>query len=409
MNKKQTLGVFFGSRSCEHDISIITGLQLIQAINREKYYVVPVYIDQKGKWYTGEGLLNIKLYTDFSQEKEGMIPISLDLTSGSGALISYEKSKGIFGKLEQKIIARIDCAVLTFHGLHGEDGSVQGIMEMANIPYTSSGIPGCAIAMDKILLKQYLQGANFPVVPGTWFYRSTWEKRNQYVIDEIEKIEYPVVVKPANLGSSIGVSLVKNQEQLTEALEIAFAFDRKVLVEKAIMNMIELNCSVLGYEEEVYASELEKPETNENAIYSHEDKYATNRNKSTSGMASAKRVIPAPISEELKERIQKMSKEIFALLDLKGVVRIDYMLDQHSDTLYVTEVNTIPGSMSFYLWDHTNIPYGKLIDKLVDIALLAFEQKQASNYAYESDILQGVELSSGKIGAKGTKLSSFSK
>lgn len=401
-NEKITLGVFFGGRSCEHDVSIITGLQLIKAVNKEKYTVIPVYIDQKGIWYTGEGLLDIDIYTHFSDEVSGIIPISLDLTPGSGALITYEKGKGLFKGTQQRIVDRIQCAVFAFHGAHGEDGCMQGLMEIANIPYTSGSVAASSMTMDKILMKDFLKGAGFPVVPGIWFYRSSWEKDPDNVISEVERFQFPVVIKPASLGSSIGVSLVKTAEELVEALEIAFSFDRKVLIEKAIEHKIELNCSVLGYEDDIQTSVLEKPKTTD--LLTFKEKYLEGSKNADEGMASLARTIPASVSEELTGKVKKLSREIFHLLDLKGVVRIDYMVDLSDDQLYVTEVNTIPGSMAFYLWEHDAVHYADLIDQMVQCALKAFNQKNASSFAFESSILQGAQLNTGKLGTKGTKL-----
>lgn len=400
-NKKVTLGVFFGGRSCEHDVSIITALQLIKAIDGQKYHVVPVYISQKGQWYTGEKLLDIKSYTNFAAHVSELTNIALDLTPGSGALISYQRGKGLFAGMEQKVTARIECAVLAFHGMHGEDGSMQGIMEIANIPYTSAGVPGCGVTMDKILMKQFIKGGGFPVVPGKWFYRSAWQKNEDSILDEILALGLPVVVKPANLGSSIGVSFVSAKDELTDALEVAFSFDRKVLVEKAIEDKIELNCAVVGYEEEVLASVLEQPK--QSPLLTFNEKYLEGAKGRQEGMASLARQIPAPVDEGLRDKIKHMSKEIFTLLDLKGVVRIDYMVDQRDERLYVTEVNTIPGSMAFYLWDYDGLTYTKLIDKLIEYAFEAFEQKNQSSFAFESSILQQSQVAFGKLGTKGTK------
>ncbi len=398
-NFKKVLGVFFGGRSCEHDVSIITGLQMLMAVPEEKYQAIPIYIDPKGRWYTGNGLKDIRLYTDFSPDAPGIIPVSLDLTPGSGALLTYIKAKGLFKGTEQKIVARIDCALLAFHGAHGEDGCIQGVMEMANIPYTSGGVCASALTMDKIMFKDFLKGAGLPVVPGIWFYRSRWERDAQGVLDEIEKFSLPVVVKPASLGSSIGVTYVKTPQKLQEALDTAFSFDRKVLVEKAIEQKIELNCAVLGYEDKIEASVIEKP-PEVDGLLDYEIKYGQKNKNGSAGMAALAREIPAPISDELKDRIQIISKQIFNLLDLKGVVRIDYMEDIQSHSLYVTEVNTIPGSMAYYLWEHSGLRYGDLIDRLVQYAFKAHEQKNSSSYAYISTILEGVQLD----GIKGVQL-----
>lgn len=396
MNKVQ-LGVFFGSRSCEHEVSIISALQVMNAADKEKYDVVPVYISTKGQWYTGEGLRDIKSFTPFKEDAKDIIPVSLDMTPGSGALLAYEQKKGLFGGLQQRVAGRVDCAVLVMHGMHGEDGTLQGMLELANLPYTSSGVAGCAIGMDKIVMKQFFRGEDLPLVPGQWYSRDAWEKDADAVLAEAEKIGYPIFVKPANLGSSIGVSRATYREELAEAFAVAFSFDRRVLAEKGLTHMIELNCAVLGYGDEVEASVLEMPKSD--GFLDFMTKYMQG-NKLGEGMASLARIVPAPIDDSLRDKIQNMSKDIFHLLDCKGVIRIDYMFDIDSESLYINEINTIPGSMAYYLWEASGLSFTKLIDKMVGYAWKAHEEKNANNFAFESDILKGVVLGT-KSGAKG--------
>lgn len=396
MNKLQ-LGVFFGSRTCEHDVSIISAVQLMRAANREKYDVIPVYISKQGEWYTGAPLLDIATYTPFDPNKKGIIRVNPDLTAGSGALTCIERGKGLLGKDREVVAARLDCVIPVFHGMHGEDGTVQGMLELCNLPYSSSGVGASAIGMDKVYMKQFFRGAGFPVLPDCWFLRHAWEKDRVSVMESIEKqLGYPVFVKPASLGSSIGVSRADDRSALEEALELAFDFDRKVLVEKGLNKPLELNCSVLGYNGEAEASEIEMP-VSSGELLTYLDKYGASGG--SKGMASLKRVLPAPIEPELRDKIKKLSVEIFNNMDCKGVVRIDYMYDSPSGEVYITEINTLPGSMAFYLWEATGIPYSRMIDKLVAFAMAAKRDKDDSNYAYSSSILSDVNLG-GKAGAK---------
>ena len=397
MSKIQ-LGVMFGSRSCEHEVSIISAVQLMRAADRQTYDVIPIYISKKGEWFTGDPLFDIAAYTPFDENRKGIRRIHLDLTAGSRALIAHEQSKGLFAKEQQVIVARLDCVIPVFHGLHGEDGSVQGLLELCNIPYASSGIGASAIGMDKVYMKLFFQGCGFPVLPGRWFLRANWENDPEGVMDDVEKnLPYPVFVKPASLGSSIGVTRAKDRASLKEALELAFEFDRKTLVEKGLCEPLELNCSVLGYDGDAKASEIEMPISGGDLL-SFIDKYGSGGN-STKGMASLKRVLPAPIEPELKERIQTLSVDIFKAMDCKGVVRIDYMFDNASQELYITEINTIPGSLAFYLWDACGLPYARLIDRMVECAMKAEQDKEENNYAYTSDILRNLSLG-GKTGMK---------
>lgn len=385
--EKKNLGVIYGSKSCEHDVSIISAVQLMNAADTEKYNIVPIYIARNGQWYTGENLKKMTCYTAFDKSVEALLPVSLDL-SPKGELVSYQPVKGLFANsgLKRQVVARIDCAVIVMHGMNGEDGTLQGLLEIANIPYTSTGVSGSAIGMDKIMMKQFFKGANLPVLESTWLSRSAYEKAPDESMAKVEKaLSYPVFVKPANLGSSIGVSKAEGREELAEALEVAFSFDRRVLIERGLKSPMELNCAVLGYDGECEASVLEMPNTG-GEFLSFFEKYMS-KSGASEGMVSLKRMIPAPIPDELSEKIKQMSKDIFAMLDCKGVVRIDYMKEADSDAFYITEINTIPGSLAFYLWEHEGLKYAELIDRMVSCAFKAHEDKNKYDYAYTSDIL----------------------
>lgn len=399
MSKIQ-LGVIFGSRSCEREVAIISAVQLMNAVDAEKYDVIPVYISEQGLWYTGAALRRIETFQHFSPDLPGVEQVTLDMAAGSGALIATRPGKGLFGHATQAVVARLEVCVIVMHGLHGEDGTLQGMLELANLPYTSTGVAGSAIGMDKIMMKQFFRGAQLPVLPGTWYTRSAWEKNPGQVLDDVEKqLGYPVFVKPANLGSSIGVSRADDREGLKDSLELAFDYDRRVLVEKGLDRPIELNCSVLGYDDQVEASPIEMPVSGEEFLDFREKYLASGGSK---GMASLHRILPAPIPDELRDRLQALSCDIFRLMDCKGVVRIDYMWDRDTEEIYITEINTIPGSMAFYLWENAGVHYARLIDRMVDCAKRAYEDKNLRNYAYTSDILSSVSLGGAK-GAKGTK------
>lgn len=399
MSKTQ-LGVIFGSRSCEREVAIISAVQLMNNVNTEKYDVIPVYISEQGMWYTGEALRKIETYKNFNPDAKGIEQVHLDITAGSGALLATRPGKGLFGKPEQVVVARLEVCVVVMHGLNGEDGTLQGMLELANLPYTSTGVAGSAIGMDKIMMKQFFKGADLPVLPGVWYTRSMWEANRNAILEDVEQqLGYPVFVKPANLGSSIGVSRADDREGLEDSLDLAFDYDRRVLVEKGLDKPIELNCSVLGYDDDVEASPIEMPISAEKFLDFKEKYLASGGSK---GMASLHRILPAPIPEELRDRIQALSCDIFRMMDCKGVVRIDYMWDRNSDEIYITEINTIPGSLAFYLWENAGVKYKQLIDRMVMCAQRAHEDKNLRNYAFTSDILKSVSLGGSK-GAKGTK------
>ena len=402
---KKQIGVIFGSRSCEREVAIISAVQLMRHADRDKYDIIPVYISDDGNWYTGDKLADIQTYRPFHPDQKGIMRVFPDLSSGSGALLTIRKESGLFAKERIEIAARIDAYIIVMHGLNGEDGTLQGLMELINVPYTSTGVAGSALGMDKIMMKQFFQGAGLPVLPGLSFTRSGFSREPEAVLNKVEKeLGFPVFVKPANLGSSIGVSRADDTKSLADSLELAFEYDRRVLVEKGLDKPIELNCSVMGYDDVVEASPIEMPLNNDEFL-DFKDKYLASGG--SKGMASLHRVLPAPIEDELTNEIQDLSRTIFRMLDCKGVVRIDYMFDKHSEKLYITEINTIPGSLAFYLWENAGVPYSTLIDRMIGFAEKAHADKNQSNYAYSSDILKNAYL--GVKGAKGSKGMKYSK
>ncbi len=401
MSKIQ-LGVIFGSRTCEHEVAIISAVQLMRNVNREKYDVIPIYISQRGEWFTGAPLMDIHTYTPFDPFTKGIVPVHLDLTAGSGALLHYVPPKGLLGGGREEVVARLDVVIPVMHGLHGEDGSVQGVLELAGIPYSSTGITGSAVGMDKIVMKRFFAGCGFPILPDVALTRAQFEHDTEAAMNRVEeKLPYPVFVKPACLGSSIGVSRADDRKALREALSLAFSYDRRVLVEKGLDRPIEVNCSVVGYDGERKPSVLEMPNAGEGFL-DFSEKYLAGSG-SSKGMASLKRIVPAPIGEKLTKELQELSLRIFDAMDCKGVVRIDYMLDRNSDDYFITEINTIPGSLAYYLWAETDLKYDALIDEMVECAFRAQREKERNSFAYVSDILSGVQLG-GKTGKMGGKM-----
>lgn len=399
---KMNIAVFFGSRSCEHDVSIVSALQCIEATKAAGFNVTPVYISRDGLWYTGEPLENIETFREFNPMTKGITRVTLDVTANAGDLWAWPPQRaGLFAKVPAPL-CHIDCVIPVFHGWHGEDGTIQGLLEMANIPYASSGVLGSAIGMDKIAMKQILRGAGFPVLDFVWFTREQLKKERQAVIERVEKeIKYPAFIKPAALGSSIGVSRAKNREELERALDVAASYDRRILVEVGVVHPVEINCAAVGYGEDVRASVCEMPVPSSNDTFlDFWQKYlrnASTKGEDSRGMKSLSRVVPAPIGDELTDRIQTMTCDIFKLLDCCGTVRVDFILDQN-DMLFVNEPNTIPGSLAFYLWKASGLDFPKLIEKMVEDALRAHADKNSSVFAYDSSILKKVAA-----GTKGSK------
>lgn len=399
-----TMAVIYGSRSCEHDVSVVSALQFMDAAQKGGYDVVPVYIARDGKWYTGDALRDVALYRRFDPEASGLRRAQFDVNAGSGDLIAWPPVKGrkLFGGGEKPVIAHIDVAAPILHGLHGEDGTVQGLLELADIPYTSAGVMGSAVGMDKIAMKLLFLGAGLPVLPYTWFLRDAWERDPEAVLAQVEEaLPYPVFVKPANLGSSIGIGRAADRESLRKAVEVAVSFDRRVLVEAGITDPAEVNCSVLGYAEDVRASVCEMPVSTEEFL-TYQDKYlrGAGKGEGSKGMQSQARRVPAPIGEEMTGRAKELACDAFRALDCKGAVRVDMILTGEG-SLYINEINTIPGSLAFYLWAEEGMDYPSLIERMVEYAFRAHAQKTRSVFAYDSTILQSYQQ--GKSAAKGAK------
>lgn len=372
---KKNLVVLFGGRSCEHDISIITAHQAMPYIDRDRYNVFPVYIDINGQFLYGPALEDF----DFCK----------DIDYGKLEKVHFPPAAATLMKRKDKQVCKVDAALVCMHGLNGEDGTVQGLLELADIPYTSSGVLGCGLGMDKIAMKMFFKGMGLNVVPYTWLTREEYldPERREAVFCNAELLEYPLMVKPSNLGSSIGITRCGNRESLLHAVEIALKFDNRVIIERAVQKMTEINCSVMGSSAGAKASVCERP-LNWQSFLSFEDKYINN-GKKTGGMDSLKRRIPADIPPEQTQDIQEQSVRIFRALNCKGVVRIDYIIDNETDKVFVNEINTIPGSLSYYLWEYNGIKFDGLIERLVESAIYDHSAKNRLRYAYQSNVLKG--------------------
>jgi D-alanine-D-alanine ligase len=384
---KKNLAVFFGGVSPEHEVSVITGLQVINNANKEKYRIVPVYVSKKGKWYTGKCLTQADIYRN--PEKIPIRTNEVYIQPSEPATLTI-KSKGIFGR-EKKI--KVDVAFPCFHGGTGEDGSFQGLFDIANIPYVGSGVLGSSIGMDKVVMKQVLQQGKIRVTPYVYLYKSEWQRNKAEQIKNMETVlKYPLFVKPANAGSSVGVSKVEDPKQLENAIDVALAFDRKAIVETGIQNYKEINISVIGIPgEELLVSECEEVFASKEFL-NYEDKYVGESGKSE-GMASAKRIIPAKVSQETKKLLQGVAKKAFSVLNSSGLARVDFLVNEETGDYYLLEINTIPGSMSFYLWEATDLPFPKMIDKLVEVAEKAHALNEEKTTTFPSNILKNFKSS----------------
>ncbi|MBQ3078534.1 MAG: D-alanine--D-alanine ligase [Clostridia bacterium] len=403
---KIRLAVVYGSRTCEHDVSIISALQAAQNANSNEYDIIYVYIAPNGDWYTGEKLADIALYRSFDPRAVvRVLPMGVE---GKLRLMQHPDDKLFpIGRLRQ--IAEADVVMPVMHGMNGEDGTLQGMLELWGIPYTSSGVLGSAIGMDKIAMKRMFRASGLPVLKDECVDRHDWKRNRAGVLSRITaSLPFPVYVKPANLGSSIGINRADDVNGLAEAIDVAVSYDRRVLVEQGVKNLMEINCAVLGYAGDAIASTTEMP-VRWTEFLSFEEKYLRGakggaKGGPSKGMTSLQRQMPAPISPEMTTKIETMAVSAFNALDCRGVSRVDFLVDQDTNDIFIGEINTIPGSLAFYLWEPKGISFSQMIDKMVEYALLANAEKNENVFSYQSRILSSVGGTKGAKGTKGTKL-----
>ena len=396
--RKTTVGVIFGGRSVEHDVSIVTGHQVMSAFDPSHYEVVPIYIDREGRWFTGAPLLDLKNYTNEIVSLAGIQPVALSPSVQHHGLILNPKPTGLFGKSQLK---RLDVVFPAVHGSHGEDGTLQGLLELADIPYVGCGVMASAVANDKMMTRQLLRGSGIAVTDAIMFSRGEWLEKSDALIERITReLHYPMFVKPVTLGSSIGIAKVDDERLLRASIDVAINLDRRVLVESGVRNCVEINCSVMGDERGMQASVLEQP-LSWDQFLTYEEKYL----RGGDGMKSAERIIPAPLDDALTERIQHMAIEAFRAIDGRGIARIDFLVRPEGGEIFLNEVNTMPGSLSFYLWQPTGLSPRDVVNRLVELARDAHAEKRRNTYNYQTNLV-ALTASRGLKGVKGSKVSS---
>ena len=373
-NGKTNIGVVFGGRSVENEISVITAIQAMEAVDAEKYDVTPIYISKQGHWYTGEALRHSENYKHMDQLFASCEEVYLRPIYGDNRL--YKVHKGLFGS---DVAAEIDVILPALHGTNCEDGSVQGAFEMTGIPYAGCNVLASANGMDKITMKMILAQSGIPVVDYVWLTDKEWYDRQEQVVKRIEsRLHYPVIVKPADSGSSVGIEAVHDRDHLIEAIENAAAYSKRIIVEHLVEQLREINCSVLGDYYECEASVCEAP------------------------LRTTVREIPARLPQQTTDLIRTTAVETFKTLGCDGVARIDFMIDDATGKVYVNEINTIPGSLSFYLWEASGVSFDRLIDRLIDIALRRSREASFKITSYKQNIFN-YSTGGGTKGAKGTK------
>lgn len=395
---KTRVAVLFGGHSVEHEVSIISGIQALRALDPVKYEAFPVYISKDNRFYIGENLGQVESYRDMKACLAAAQPVLPVAGDGCVELVRHPARK--FGN---NVLAAFDVAVPVVHGTNVEDGTLMGLLEMLNIPYASCDVTSSALGMDKFAMKAVLRQAGVPVLEARQYTGREYAADGERILDEIEQVfGYPVIVKPVNLGSSVGISKAGDRQSLLDALDLAVSFSPRVLVERAVPHLREINCAVLGDADSARPSACEEP-LNAKDILTFGDKYLSGGSKKTGvsdGMTDLKRRCPAELPEGMTEQVQALAVKTFQALGCLGVARIDFLNDRESGELWVNEINTIPGSLAFYLWQEVGVSFSQLMDELVALAFKRQRERQKLTFTYESNILAGVSLG----GAKGAKL-----
>ena len=393
---KINLAVLFGGRSVEHEVSVISAVQAMASLNKDKYNIIPVYMTKKSEFWTGEKLMDINAYKDIPALLKECTECVFVRSEGKVQLLRQKMKK--FGS---NVLSDIDIAFPIVHGTNVEDGALQGYLQTLDLPYVGCDVLASAIGMDKYTMKIMLKDAGFPVLDGIRISSYDLDKLESFADQVEQRFGYPVIVKPVNLGSSVGISKAGDRASFISSAEDAFQFADRILIEPCVVQLKEINCSVLGDSESAEASVCEEPvQASDDDILSFEQKYVGGgKSGGSKGMATLKRKIPAEISAEQDEFIRKTAVEAFRYLNCNGVARIDFMIDMATDKIYINEFNTIPGSLAFYLWEPKGVKYTALLDRMIELALKRHRQAEKINYSFDTNLL----AMGGSFGAKGTK------
>ncbi len=389
----KNIGVFFGSGSVEHDISIITANLIISGLKGLKYNVTPIYITKTGKWMLGEDLGDLKMFSSPSLtlptggEGSKYTEYYLDMQESVGKLVF--KKKGLLGKT-----ITIDLAFPALHGTFGEDGTIQGLFEMFGIPYVGCGVPASAIAMDKALTKILMRDANISTTKFVYFYKHEWENNKQSVHQQIStSVKFPVMIKPAHLGSSIGIGKAKDEKELEQKIEVALYYDNKVVVEEVVENLIDVTCCLIG-NNEVRASELQESLYSID-LFSFEDKYLKDGGAQT-GKSQRSVVIPARLDDNITLGIKDTAKKVYKLLECTGIARVDFLVDRSTKQFFANEVNPLPGTLYHHLWQASGLELPELLEELIKFAFERNEQNRQTSRYFESSVLTKLNSSTFK-------------
>lgn len=400
---KIKVGVIFGGESVEHEVSIISAVQAMTKMDQEKYEIVPIYITKDGEWYTGEMLKDIDYYQDLSLLKKYAKNVILYKHEGTFVL----QTKGFL----KHIVKEIDVVFPIVHGTNVEDGVLQGYLQTIGIPFVGPDTYAAVVGQDKVYMKSIWALEELPMTKFIWFYDQDYRSNSDDIIKRVDKMKYPVIVKPASTGSSVGIQVVHNKENLSKAIDEAIQYDHKILVEELVENLKEVNISVLGNSDSQLLSAIEEVLPSKDFL-TYEDKYIGNGKlkgkggfkqpmKTSKGMLSASRKIPADLSEKLQHEIETVAVAAFKSLGASGCCRIDFLIDDKAQKVYINEINSIPGSLAFYLWEAKGVDYTSLLGDMINIAVKDHKKRISKTHSFDSNILAGFRGSQGLKGMKG--------
>ena len=398
------VGVIFGGETVEHEVSIISAIQAMNKMDEEKYEIVPIYITKDREWYTGDMLKDIDVYQDLNLIKKYSKNVVLYFKNGSYVL----QSKGLF----KNVVKEIDIAFPIVHGTNVEDGVLQGYLQTIGIPYVGPNVYGAVAGQDKAIMKDIWKSLDIPMTKYVWFYDVDFRQTPEDVIKKVETLKYPVIVKPATTGSSVGINVCENREKLKEAIDEAIQYDNKIVVEEVVENLKEVNIAVMGNYEHQKVSVIEEV-LSSNKFLTYTDKYIGGGKgklkggvkapvKASKGMASTSRKLPADLSEKTRKEVEDIAVRAFKGLGSAGNSRIDFLIDEKTNKVYINEINSIPGSLAFYLWDAKDINFTQVLDDMINIGIKEYKKRLSKTHSFESNILAGF-AANGVKGAKGVK------
>ncbi len=399
------VGVIFGGETVEHEVSVISAMQAMNKLDQEKYDIIPIYITKDREWYTGEMLKDIEVYQDLSLIKK--YAKNVVLYCKNGAFVLQKKS------FPKTIVSDVDIILPVVHGTNVEDGGLQGYLQTIGVPFVGSDVYASVVGQDKVFMKDIWKQAKLPMTDYVWFYDVDYKQDSEEVIKKVEKIKYPVIVKPATTGSSVGISVCSNREELVEAIDDAIQYDKKILVEEVVENLKEVNIAVMGNYEHQKVSEIEEVLSG-NKFLTYADKYIgdgkgklkggkTPVKGASKGMASANRKLPADLSDKVREEVETVAVEAFRALGSSGNSRIDFLIDSDKNKVYINEINSIPGSLAFYLWEAKGIDFSSVLDEMIRIGVKDYKKRVSKTHSFETNILQGFANFGGVKGLKGVK------